>query len=311
MTAPPRTGRRLRLAVALLAVAAASPSPAADKAKKPAKAVDPDNVWSDDDFENWVFRQGMGPVSGGTDQVRKRFDAMLGVKVEEIDRVCRLSDGQKRTLRLLGAGDVKRVFEQYARAKREFNRLGNDTEKLQEVMPLLGPAQEAARSGPFGPDSLLRKSLRRVLTAEQFAKYDAADRERLAFRHKAQLESAILTLEQTAPLRAAQRQALLALLLAEVKPARLPANYGSWWIVARVAQLPEAKLKPIFSDAQWKALGPMLDQYKGLAGRLDRAGGGTRTTRTPRRPGRGGDFVGWAGSSRPARQDLTAGGADL
>jgi hypothetical protein len=227
----------------------------------------PRQAWTDEQFEQWVFQQDRNAAGA-----RRRYDSLLTLHVEDIDRACQLSDAQKKKLQLLGRGDIKRMFDGYENAKRQFNLLHNDVQQIQQVMPLVRPFQMAAQADLFQDDSLLAKSLRHTLTDEQFARYDAAARERRAFRHRAQVELAVNLFEQAVPLRDAQRRALVTLLTSETKPPRRSGQYDYYVFMYQFGRIPEEKIKPLLSDTQWKVLDRLLAQYKAVVPNLRQNG---------------------------------------
>jgi hypothetical protein len=106
--------------------------------------------------------------------------------------------------------------------------------------------------------------LRRTLTAEQQPRYQAQVEERLRFHHRARIERAVNNLEQSMPLRDAQRQELIALLFKELKPVREPNRNDAALLNAQMSLLPDDKLKPVFDRSQWKMVRAQLDGYKGM-----------------------------------------------
>jgi hypothetical protein len=242
--------------------------PAVGRAQQVAVAwVQPANVWPDEQFEQWVFQQ-----SGGVAGARKRFDAQLTLQVEEIDRACKLSDEQKKKLRLMARADVKRFFDGYDRAKRKFNALHNDVQKLQEVMPDVQPLMAAVNGGLFGRDSLFGKSLRHTLSGEQAAAYEALLRQRAEAHHRARIELVVGMIDQTAPLRDDQRKQLIDLFMKEVKPLRVTGQYDYYVTMAQIGRLPEEKVKALLTDTQWKPFSKQLAQYKGIVPALRQQG---------------------------------------
>jgi hypothetical protein len=238
---------------------------AAAKAAKAAKAaaVRPQNVWADEDFEQWVF-QNEGNAAGA----RKRFETLLTLQVEEIDRTCHLTDAQRQKIRLMGHGDLKRLFDVFEQVKRTFNRLENDMNRLQEIMPDLQPVQTAVQTGPFAEESLLLKSLRHILTPDQLAKYATVARERRAYRHRARVELAVGVLEQCLPLREAQRRDLVELLVKEIKPSRSTGYYDSYAVLNQINRMPEDKLKALFTPTERKYLDTQFVQFRGFVGNM-------------------------------------------
>jgi hypothetical protein len=228
-----------------------------------AVAVQQRNVWPDEQFERWIFNQDSGAANA-----RRRFESLLTLQVEEIDRACGLTDAQKQRIRLMGFGDVKRIFDAYDVVKHRFNQMENDMNRLQEVMPDIQPIQTASQNGPFADDSLLLKSLHHVLTPEQWTKYDAIAKDRRAYRHRARIELAVGMLEQSMPMRETQRRALIDLLVRETRPNRATGYYSFYVVMDEIGQMADGKAKSLFTEAEWKILNRQLMQYRGIVPNL-------------------------------------------
>jgi hypothetical protein len=213
----------------------------------------------DDQFDQMVFQQDRNAAGA-----RKRLDALLTLQVEDIDRACQVTGAQRQKLQLAGRGDIKRFFNRCDEVRQRFQLVRHDQHKVQEVWQEVGPLQRTLQSGLFHDGSLLHKSLRGTLTAEQLARYDAAARERRAFRHRATVELAVTVLEQGMPLLDAQRREVIALLTREMKPLRKSGQYEFYAVMYQLGRLPEGKLRALFGDARWKVMSRQLDQFRGL-----------------------------------------------
>ncbi len=224
--------------------------------------------WTDENFDQQVFNRGGGSLHNAAG-ARKELDRSLLLTIQDIDRVCKLTEAQKKKLQLAGRGDIKRFFDQYEVVKQKFQRLqprlqgDNWQEAWQELWQEINPLQMNLQSGLFHEDSLLRKSLRHTLTTDQLPRYQAQAEERRRFHHRASIELTVNSFEEAMPLRDAQRQELIALLLKEVKPPRKSNRNESYVIMVRMSLLPDDKLKPVFDRAQWKIVRAQLDNYKG------------------------------------------------
>jgi hypothetical protein len=75
---------------------------------------------------------------------------------------------------------------------------------------------------------------------------------------------ALHSLEESMPLREAQRNALIALLVEELKPARTSSEHNWFILMGRIALVPEDKIKPLLTDTQWKTWDKRLQSYKKL-----------------------------------------------
>ncbi len=148
----------------VLALLAAS-SGTGDLRAQAVAAAAPVQALPDESFEMWVFNN-----QGNASTARQKFDALLKLRIDEIDRHCCLSEEQKQKLQLMGCGDMKQIFDSFEKAKHQFNLLNNDVQKLNEIMPLVQSIQLAQRK-LLQDESLFAKSLRHTLTQEQFARY--------------------------------------------------------------------------------------------------------------------------------------------
>jgi hypothetical protein len=224
-------------------------------------------VISNDQFEQMIFQQDRNAAGA-----RQRLESALASQVSDIDRACELTDAQKKKLQLTGRGDVKRFFDAVEAAKQKLQSINNDAQQLQEIMQEINPLRVTLQAGLFQDDSLLHKSLRNTLTADQFAKYDAVVRERRAFRHRAAVTRAVAMIEQHAPLRDEQRRELITLLTNETKPPRKSGQYDLYVVIFQIGRLPEEKLKPLFSDTQWRVVTRLVDQYRAVEPTLRQQG---------------------------------------
>jgi hypothetical protein len=237
----------------------AAPKPAAKKQAVPQPMV-VRNQWTDENFDQWIFNQDRNAAGA-----RRRLDSSLTVHIEAIDRTSQLTDAQRKKLQLAGRGDLKRFFDRYETVKQKFHLLKDDEQKMQrEIWQDISPLQMSMQAGLFDGDSLFYKSLRNTLSSEQWAKYDAVERERVEFSHRTSIVQAVAGWEQNMPLRAAQRRELIALLTKETKPPRKLTPYGNTWVLFQLGRLPQEKLKPIFDDMQWRTMNQYLVNSRNL-----------------------------------------------
>jgi hypothetical protein len=258
----------LALAVMLLLAIPGQAQPEDDEkddAPKPA----PIAVVSDDNFDAWIFQNN----TNGSGTVRQRLDRLLVLKVESIDRACKLTRAQRKKLLLAGKGDIKSFFVLYDKAKQHFDELKFDQQRLfQVIWKEIQPIQFLWQSGLFDERSILIKSLSNTLTSEQFATYDASARERREYQHRAMIELGVAMLEQNTPLLEAQRRDLIALLAKNTRPLRRGDIYAYYVIMYQMTQLPEEKLKTILDPVQWKTISTQLKQFQPLRQQLKQSG---------------------------------------
>jgi hypothetical protein len=281
MSTPPcrsaRPAHRRRLAAsalfALLALSAPRTpgrgQPDDDEPDDAPQAAPVQGVSNDENLNQWIFQSyNSGPVNP-----RERLDQMLALRVEDLDRVCKLTETQKRQVRLTGRGDVRQFFVVYDTLWKKYQLAKQDQQKMQEIWQDVRPLQSTILRGFFDDRSLLIKSLHHTLTAEQFALFEASERERLALRQRARVEEAVAMMEQYVPLPESQRRDVIARLTALTKPWDGSGPYAGYVVLMyQLSQLPEGKIKPMFDDFQWKAVSTLLKQFKGWKQWLKQAG---------------------------------------
>jgi hypothetical protein len=207
---------------------------------------------------------------------RGRLDSQLSLQLEEIDRVCKLTEAQKVKLQLAARGDIKRFFDRYETLKRNFKPLDQSQpefqEEYQKLWQEITPLQSTLRSGLFRENSLLHKSLRDSLTEQQNTSYVAVERERRLFQHRANVALAVSTLEDIVPLRDAQRQKLIELLVNETKPPQRSGPYDYYYLMWQFSRLPDEKTKSLFDSVQRKSLVRCFDRIRSLEPALKQTG---------------------------------------
>jgi hypothetical protein len=215
-------------------------------------------MMDDSNFENWVF----GGNRNGT-AARERLEKLLTLQIEFIDHSCGLDPDQRKKLELAGHGDVKRFYDKIEVARRKFQKVKNDQNKIGEIYQEIQPIQTVLNMGPFGDGSIFSKTLLRALTPDQVTKFEAVDRERREFRYGAKVGAAIARLDGSLALSREQRRKLTEVIMKETKPPRQFGQQDQQVVLLQASKLPEAKLRPIFDDAQWRVLSRQLTQVKG------------------------------------------------
>ena len=184
--------------------------------------------------------------------------------MESVDRHCDLSNAQKSKLELAGRGDIKRFFDEVEVVRKEFMKVRRDRQKFNQIHQKISPLQMKFNSGIFDDSSLLHKVLKRTLDTQQQAKYEQSELERRRFRYQARVAMVVAMLEKGVPLLDEQRQKLIKLIGEETEPPRKFGQYDYYVVLYQASTLPEDKLKPIFDDAQWRALQVQLRQAKSM-----------------------------------------------
>jgi hypothetical protein len=213
---------------------------------------------NENNFDAWVF----GNVTPGN-TYRTQLNSSLMTSLGEIDRACKLTESQKKKLLLAGKGDIKRFQDKLGEARKVFNKLRHDQNNIQAIFQETQPLATMLRSGLFGADSLFSKAISSTLEPEQAALYRKVLQEKYAFRQRANVQLAVVKLDQTIGLTAEQRRKLIDLLLVEMKPSsRSSGEYESPLMILKMGKIPEAKLKTVLDETRYKALKAQIQQYQ-------------------------------------------------
>jgi hypothetical protein len=264
--------RFLRTGRLLLAVLAALSTVASAKAQP---------EFTDENLEQWVFQQ-----HGTAEGARQSLNSELLLQIEYLDRTSKLTPEQKEKLKLMGRGDIQHFFDRYHPLKEKLRAMHikqnepDFQQKWQKMWQEISPVQMTLQAGLFKKDSLFEKSLISTLTAAQLEQRAAVDKERREFRKRAKIALAVTMFEQSLPLREEQRRRLIALLDSEMQPVQWQNGIESVNVLGMLVSIPEAKVKPLFDDAQWKAvqreMGRFGKQPEGIIGNFLRIFDGER-----------------------------------
>jgi hypothetical protein len=215
---------------------------------------------NEDNIDQYVFSNGgfnTAPASA-----RDQAGTRLKLVVEDVGRACRLSEAQKEKLRLAGRGDIKRFFDQVEELKRKYRGLANPEVNFQEIYRAAQPLGLAFQGGLFGDGSLFLGTLRKTLEASQVVEYERVLRERRLFRHRTSIDNVITRFDRLLGLTEDQRSRFREILVTATRPSKIVNPYDYYLILIQASKLPEDRLRPIFDDAQWRALGQQLDQVR-------------------------------------------------
>jgi WD40 repeat protein len=138
-----------------------------------------DEGWVDLPITEELKKQNHGVFFRGHNQsidtVKSRLNDVLRRRIDSIDRLCELTDPQKKRLELAGRGAIRQLFEHIDEQVqtltwREFKNQNMVIRMLKEG-PEVGQLRSQLRAGPFADDSFFGKSLASILTPEQYSKY--------------------------------------------------------------------------------------------------------------------------------------------
>jgi hypothetical protein len=228
-------------------------------ANEAVQLAQPAFMMSDDQFDQWVFGAPRNSRAG-----RNKLDSLLTLEVDDVARTCALSETKKKKLVLAGRGDIKRFFERVEEKRKKFDKVKTDQNKIGEIYQELIPLQVTLNSGLFADDSFYAKTLKKVLSEEEEARYQKVVQEKKQFRYRAKVELIVAQLDQTVGFCDAQRSQLVEIILRETKAPKQFGQYDYYLVMYLAGKIPEAKIKPLFEDKQWAFLQRQLNQGRGM-----------------------------------------------
>lgn len=237
--------------------AAAAPDDVEAK-QAPAQAIN-QFVMNDENFEANVFQP-----SGNARQARISIENKLKLQLNEINRICQLDESQIQKLKLAASVDVKRFFDDVDVVRKKFKSGKHDQAAWNQVWQEIHPLQTKMAAGLFGEASFFFKSIRKTLSEEQYAKYDAVVTERRRFRYKCSIETSMVQFEDIVPLNHSQHEAIVRLLEEETEPPLVFGQYDHQAVMYQFSQIPEAKLKSILDERQWNLAQVQIVQNRGM-----------------------------------------------
>ena len=114
---------------------------------------------SKENFDRWVFDE------TNTEKARRdHLHSLLSGKIVLLEIRRGLNPEQSEKLRLAGSGDIKRFFDRVEESRREFEAVRKDFNAGRLALNRLEPLASEYQVGPFGPDSFLEKTLRKIET---------------------------------------------------------------------------------------------------------------------------------------------------
>ncbi len=218
------------------------------------QAVNPDQI------DQWVFNRW-----GGAVVAKSHLDADLTLRIDDLYRACSLTQLQMKKLKLAGHGDIKRYYDRVDDLKRKYvSSAGAPNNNWNNIWQEMQPLQMELNTGFFGENSIFVKTIKKTLTDDQAQRYDDLMRRRSVERQRATVEWFIVHIDKALGLTEDERTRLAELLITETPP---PNRYGQgdfWYLMYQMSRLPEAKIKSIVDEPQWRLLSRQFAQARGM-----------------------------------------------
>jgi hypothetical protein len=194
---------------------------------------------------------------------RSRLSARLELKLEYLQRTCGITEAQTKKLRLAGNADIKRLIDRLDADKRSFAIAKDDSTQIAQLQSDVQELRDASGSSLLEEGSLFAKTLQKALSRKQFAKYSMEERQSKQFRHRATVDQTVQLFDVAVGINDAQRERFAQLLLRRTRPPRRSRGPLSEFLSVgfQAAKLPEAEVKLIFDDSQWRMLRTLFQEF--------------------------------------------------
>jgi hypothetical protein len=215
---------------------------------------------------------------GDKDEAGRQLEKRLQTRIDQIDRVCKLSAEQRNKLSVAGRGDIRRVFAELEELSTKMSSRDDVRAPLHRVVreqmiaKVVRFRESVMDADRFGDGSLFSKVLRNTLSPEQVAVREKAVKDAATAQHRSTIRWAIGSMEPWLQLSQEQRDRLESLLSAKTRPPRKFGAYDYYGLMFQASKLPEQELKSIFNDAQWQKVQQQIAESRRLEQTL-RVGG--------------------------------------
>src|SRR5262249_29114377 len=161
-------------------------------------------------------------------------------------------------------GDIKRYFDRVEDVKRKYTSVAGNPQVNNNIWQDMQPLQLELNAGLFGDASIFVKTIKSTLDTDQAKRYDELMHRRAAERARVTIAWFVVHIDKALGLSELQRTRLVELLATETAP---PERYGQadfWFLMFQMTRLPEAKIKAILDEPQWRLLSRQFNQARGM-----------------------------------------------
>lgn len=217
--------------------------------------------------ESWFYNSVL--LSKSRQMFLDRIEAELETRLGEIESVTPLTSAQRKAIEAASLGDTERFLTKIEPLRQSFlihNKAGRNDVAARDFFdqgfwPEAFQFQRQVRRGLFSSRSLFNRAVRLNLTRDQFTRLEELEAERRAFRWKANVPRAIISIEEWQPMTQLQRQQIAAVLEENV-PAFVPIQSNEILTVMRgVLRSSIGDGQPGFSPGQFEELKNYLNRY--------------------------------------------------
>jgi hypothetical protein len=214
-------------------------------------------------FDTWIDQ-----IVGGNDARESadlgRLSEQLKLKLDWIAATCKTSEPQMKKLQIAGRGDIKRLVDEMREIKRRYRQVKGDPVEFGKIQQRLAVIQSSSGSETFGDSSLLSKTLRTTLSAEQIAAIEREEEASRAFECGAAVLQAVQFCDVAIGMKDDQRRKLTELFVLETrrKRDRSPGSPVAFSTILMTAKMSPDRFKAIFDERQWRRMSDLLKEVE-------------------------------------------------
>lgn len=215
---------------------------------------------------SWVF----GNISSEA-QALKSLRDHADLKLDAVKQAVELTPEQSARLQLAVEGDVQRFLADYSLLRNGIKLGPMPQDQWQNLWRKVQPLRQRFDAGILGRDSLLAKTIKSVLTPEQWAAYRSQEQERQRRNYLSLVKATIASIEGKCPLTVEQRDKLTNLIMEKSTSYEFTGQryYQMYFVLAQMSQIPEEDLKPIFQEKEWVMISRARQQGVQMIGILN------------------------------------------
>lgn len=189
---------------------------------------------------------------------RQKLEAEARIEIDRIDLTSTLQESQIQKLQFAARGDIQQFFEDVDVARRQFHAMqaaggvgqANDTEVYERARAL----SERLNQGIFDNDSLLKKVARGCLNAEQAKQFSEREQRQQKLNSDAAIMIFLADLGRTVCMTSAQRESIVEWATKNITLREPEHSYARDVFMYEMSELPQAELRSILDEAQYKAI---------------------------------------------------------
>lgn len=204
-------------------------------------------------FDSWIF-SGMQNAT----LARQKLAAQAQMEIDRMDLTSTLQESQIQKLQFAAKGDIQHFFDDVDVAHRQFHAMqaagGVGQANINEVYQLASTLAQRLNQGIYDKDSLLKKVACGCVDTKQAKQLREREERQLKLESDAAIMIFLANLGRRVPMTNAQRESMVELVNNHITLRNPKHNYASYVLMYEMSELPQAKLKTIFDDAQYTAI---------------------------------------------------------